>query len=753
MSAQDEHEVEDGITQVVRQFSIDSAREEPDSQLAISLDNFTNEQQERQKINDAKKFRHLYEDDSDDGLSESSIINIDNEHALLQKAWEDFLQILQTEEKEQEDKKHRFSIKRFSSKKPTKVVVADRPPKPTTTALKKESSEPLSKQWQQKAQGTTGTVSFEDIVKVVEQAESNYKGKDETRHGKAQKHFHSFCKTLEGHSNMLQIIPSQNNYASIFCGTITTIVSASVNHEKIAEGFGKALEEISYHYKKAAGDLQLHNTAAMRQEIGILYANIFKFLRGALNWFRKKWTARTWHSLNEDFYRDYEDQIQRIKELSALIFQIKSSHTQAEVRDIRLLLERMSLEHARGRREMREDNQRILEAFSTMIAEIAPLKQMILGHKVNASLRYSTKSWTLEDSRAIEDVGSSENDTPKVPQKQIKTRMRLKAGPQANSTPGTYSRTSLQLWSRHLETHTTSPTALLSSIIDSPNRDLSETPLTDPSIAHQLHLWSQARRSYGLWITGTPHPSTPTFPTPTSLIAAKVTNTAASLGISVLCYFCQLPPDLLFPDVDPDSKDYSSDISTSDNEVSEPEIEHPPTLHQSRQEAAVIDLLYTLIRQLISILPKRVPATPKLSQAKFAKLDGSPESYRTGLSILTELLNYIPSTLLIVIDGIEQLDEWVEDPVCEILGVLQGSVERAGEGREKEKEGKNDKIVKILYTTSGPSEILERVRSDHHRGLDAVEASRVNAFRAGGLARKMPVLLGFDRDGEHDGGS
>ncbi|OLN96119.1 hypothetical protein CCHL11_03238 [Colletotrichum chlorophyti] len=61
------------------------------------------------------------------------------------------------------------------------------------------------------------------------------------RLSKAKRLFHKFCGTLNSHKLMIQMLPSANEYVSIFTGTLNVIIQASANHEKIAEGLSEAL--------------------------------------------------------------------------------------------------------------------------------------------------------------------------------------------------------------------------------------------------------------------------------------------------------------------------------------------------------------------------------------------------------------------------------------------------------------------------------------------------------------------------------
>lgn len=67
-------------------------------------------------------------------------------------------------------------------------------------------------------------LGIQDIIKSIEDAESHWRSKPRLAHGRVQSGFHRFCRILDIHSNLLECLPSQNQYLSIFCGVTTTLI-------------------------------------------------------------------------------------------------------------------------------------------------------------------------------------------------------------------------------------------------------------------------------------------------------------------------------------------------------------------------------------------------------------------------------------------------------------------------------------------------------------------------------------------------
>ena len=70
--------------------------------------------------------------------------------------------------------------------------------------------------------------TLEDVTAAVRGVEQKWKEKDRILGGKPQKLFRSFANSLQGHSNMLQMLPSQNQYLSIFCGALTSLIEVGI---------------------------------------------------------------------------------------------------------------------------------------------------------------------------------------------------------------------------------------------------------------------------------------------------------------------------------------------------------------------------------------------------------------------------------------------------------------------------------------------------------------------------------------------
>jgi hypothetical protein len=63
------------------------------------------------------------------------------------------------------------------------------------------------------------------VIGMVTDVEKMWQNKrKEGRRGRTMNYFHRLCRTLDAHSNILEVVPKGNEYVSIFAGTITTII-------------------------------------------------------------------------------------------------------------------------------------------------------------------------------------------------------------------------------------------------------------------------------------------------------------------------------------------------------------------------------------------------------------------------------------------------------------------------------------------------------------------------------------------------
>lgn len=246
----------------------------------------------------------------------------------------------------------------------------------------------------------------------------------------------------------------------------------------------------------------------------------------------------------------------------------------------------------------------------------------------------------------------------------------------------TTTRGRLQEWSAALEDFTTNTLDFLNLI------ELS-TAVIDHETVDAVRDWCFAPASQALWIRG--H-FEETHPSKTSAVAARVINAVRHMAIPFLAFFFHVDDGT------------GEDLGTV--------VDSPC---KSQEASLAVDCVYSLIRQVIDQLPSNVELPRKNWKTRFHNLDGSLETFGTALKILEQLLQQAPDTLLIIIDGVEQADDSeAMQPVTKVVLLLQ----------KMTIETKGEKMVKILYTTAGPSDVLEALDEDFLQCIEAEEGRR-----------------------------
>ncbi|KAL8827475.1 MAG: hypothetical protein Q9170_006999 [Blastenia crenularia] len=556
-----------------------------------------------------------------------------------------------------------------------------------------------------------------DVISLVSKMENDWQlEKQKGVSGRSKMFFRRMCSRLDSHSNLLNILPSSSHYASVFCGTLQTLIKASTNYEKIAEGLSRALEEISEAVDACVKDCVLYRTQAMQHNIANLYAHIFFFLRNTIEWYVRKSIKRALSSLREDFYDRFEDEISNIKRISQAISREAQHGSHSEIRYTRMVLEKLAEEAVVGLQDLKRDEAERSYRENKFAEEIAREREELRALKLEGMKRFddlhrligaSAKALLMEKASSFVSESAKERDNQRSNvMKSCATywivcanRYRRVDKVQCWTSAGcirlyflgqryssdisplllytkegallTVSAASiedheedLQYHSRHLED------SIFSGQTKIPY-DPAVGLFLDWQIVAALQEWTASGSSQILNIVG---PSQMEQQSPVASIATHCIDLAVESKIPVISFFCELPRrgSSLPVDVTPEM-------------------------------TALISLTYALIRQLVDLFPSATMNYPKsLNRHSFDRLDGDPESLDEALEVLGQLLDQSPPMLLCIIDGLEKLDDrGTQRHLTLLLKTLR---------RQNKAESANvlnpDHLLKILFTTAGRSRCL-----------------------------------------------
>ncbi|KAH8198582.1 hypothetical protein TruAng_007263 [Truncatella angustata] len=182
-------------------------------------------------------------------------------------------------------------------------------------------------------------------ISTVKQAVNGVVGEWEAKKdkgmGKAKDYLTRYCDTLLAHSQLFAVIPKGDKYISLFTGVMASIVKAVGRHKEIAEGFCKALAEISDSMRFSRRQSLLYPSERMKMLVILLYIKYIRFLCHTMDWFSSK-SKRFKSSLDQDYFRrnvqektkDIRDVVTKIQQEATLEFQGVVEATHSHVVDL-----------------------------------------------------------------------------------------------------------------------------------------------------------------------------------------------------------------------------------------------------------------------------------------------------------------------------------------------------------------------------------------------------------------------------------
>ncbi len=128
-----------------------------------------------------------------------------------------------------------------------------------------------------------------------------------------------------------------------------------------------------------------------------------------------------------------------------------------------------------------------------------------------------------------------------------------------------------------------------------------------------------------------------------------------------------------------------------------------PPDNRTRETVELSALLYSMIRQLIELLPKELSLdAPDISAQRLSRLDGTLRTWEEATRLFEDLVTCVRLPLILfVIDGLSRLeDDFSEIAKVELRGLVK-CLKHLADPRRAE-----SRIVKILFITAGVSGTL-----------------------------------------------
>ena len=76
-----------------------------------------------------------------------------------------------------------------------------------------------------KVEAVNRPVNFADIIKLMNNIEKEWQGKKgKGAWGSTKRYCRRVCGNINSHSTLFKVLPAESQYASVFCGTLQTLI-------------------------------------------------------------------------------------------------------------------------------------------------------------------------------------------------------------------------------------------------------------------------------------------------------------------------------------------------------------------------------------------------------------------------------------------------------------------------------------------------------------------------------------------------
>ncbi|KAH6977601.1 hypothetical protein BKA56DRAFT_588497 [Ilyonectria sp. MPI-CAGE-AT-0026] len=496
--------------------------------------------------------------------------------------------------------------------------------------------------------------TIEDITKLVSQGIQGWNDKrKEGRQGTVSKKFHKFCNSVDSHKSLMKILPESHEYFSLFMGSVTAVVQASVNHETIVENFAKALDDITDLIEDCKQDLTLFPHDEMTSLVVDLYTCIFQFLGRCLEWLMRPRHKRAADSFNEHLAELLQKDILEVKEKA---HRIRLHATQCGLAD-----GRVTRHHVEGMNEemrrLREDNVRMGLRVEEMGDEVRNSHRQ-LAQLLQSNLLLPQAADFLDDRRLS------------IEARQLRLSWHSRAS-SIFSIEDVTNEGSIHSGNMLEKVHQTLDMSFNKERVKLTAEGFHASSIS-PQMLQRLIEWLQdeTEPSTFIWLKGLTTLAED-HDNAMSMLAAKFIEMSGEIKLRsgkpmpLISYFCSISR------------------------------QSPREGNPTREAEGAVALVYALLRQLFTEIycsnsrDSEMQAFLSKLEYRISSLDGTIRTWDEALSALSGAAELVPVGMLSVIDGIHWLDgRDTEKLLCGLLQCLRKSK------------------LKVMFTTSAMSGVL-----------------------------------------------
>ncbi|KAF2827232.1 hypothetical protein CC86DRAFT_466043 [Ophiobolus disseminans] len=547
--------------------------------------------------------------------------------------------------------------------------------------------------------GSMKVVSLLTLGESVLQVKTRYEAN--TKRGlQVKMRFHSVCQSLNNHSNILKMLPHGEKYTSLICGSLETIVKASVNHEEVGEHFATARNDIDTAVAEAQRELK-SSPDPFLLDLGIqMCCKILEFVTFFFSWYTKKGSRRLLASFNENLSKDYKpylEDTQKILDFMRWGYQLCVGKAQ---------MAKVEQYHAEVKSFQQQQSWSRNEEQWTFLNQVHETHNLLMHEKMHQILANIPQLMNMPNQQSGKGI------------RQILSREAEKFVADRNEYQGANNTMSLKL--NVIDSPERVGASSISSVLRTKRAVDEASRVLDPffdyghmrsealnldcfieaDVVQTLQTWNSQTKSSILGIFG---PATISQDCSTMLMTIKYVEAARAAGVPCVSYFCERSAK-------------------------------PPPAGRAPQTIGAVALLYALIKQLVLHLPLGMLEPAAITKDRFDELDGTLKAWPSALTIFRDLLKLAePFLLLIVIYGIEMLDyEATQGRLVALIEELRAAMV-VEEGAHSQK-----RLLKVLFATSGFSEVLKTsLKTD-----EICDMNRGSAAHSPGQSRKGRQSMG-----------
>jgi hypothetical protein len=491
-------------------------------------------------------------------------------------------------------------------------------------------------------------------------------------------------------------------------------------HQAMATGLPRIVDELNAIVSDVAKKIELYPQAKrqMKRVLIELYTRIFGLFTRLMKWYASN--NHRWKLTKKDCYNDFQQDLQSIRTWVDLVNKGAWNNLVLEMRHARddhreSLEEEYRIQH-RFRQDMLDAADKFYKLQQNAVMQQA-VQQEQLALLSSVAYKESVAELVVEKfMQHFKSVGASQTG--------ILTSMMVSGFPNyghvaantgigqlRDSNEGYRPTTQAFLLAVGDDTATLTPTSSALSMADSEQQSREDVE----RYSRILDDWYPEGLMYSAH-TGVVSTSRPALH---ESIAARVVHWIRGAESRVLCI--QLPYN---QNQTSGGSDIASYVVSSAWEASHPIISHfcllPRTVpgDRSPQTVALCEMMFSLIRQLVALLPSVLPETAVvLDEARFTSLDGTLRTWDSMLALFADLLLLVEQSLLVVISGLQRLDGQVTTPLVEnLLAVIRRRIE--------DQDRSMTQTVKVLFVTEGQARaVVPWLRPGEYSVYEGVQRS------------------------------